>query len=62
VLAGLEAYGTSVVELMVPSNSDLIGKALSHLVLPEESVLASIVRGGVVVFPKPNTKLAATII
>jgi CIC family chloride channel protein len=58
-LAGLEAYGTEVVEISVPVNSPLIGKALKDIDLPNESIVVSIIRDSEAVIPRGNVTLNA---
>lgn len=58
-LAGLEAYGTEVVEVSVSPESGLVGRTLSEIELPEQSVVVSIVRDGVAVIPRGSARLAA---
>jgi CIC family chloride channel protein len=56
-LAGLEAYGTEVLEISVAPNSPLIGKALRDIDLPNESIIVSIIRDSGAVIPRGSVTL-----
>jgi CIC family chloride channel protein len=57
-LAGLEAYGTQVLEVAITGRSPVVGKALKDVDLPHDSVVVSIIRGAVAVIPRGNVTLA----
>lgn len=57
MLAGLEAYGSEVIELRVSADSPLADKKLAEIGLPGECVVASVIRQGSVVIPRGTTTL-----
>jgi len=56
-LAGLEAYGTEVLELTLAADALVVGSSLQDIDLPPESVIVSIIRGGAVVIPRGKIEL-----
>lgn len=56
-LAGLEAYGTEVIELSLAADAPVVGSSLQDIDLPPESVIVSIIRGGTAVIPRGNIEL-----
>jgi Trk K+ transport system NAD-binding subunit len=58
-MAGIEAYGTGVLALTIGPESKLAGTALSQLQLPEECLIASVIRRGEALIPRGRTKLMA---
>ena len=49
----------AIVRVDLPEESPVINKELQKVVLPEDSVLVSIIRGNDVIVPKGNTILKA---
>lgn len=49
----------AIVRVDIPEESPVINKELQKIVLPDDSVLVSIIRGGDVIVPKGNTVLQA---
>lgn len=58
-LAGLEAYGSEVIELALEADSSVVGSPLKDVDLPEESVIVSIIRDGLMVIPRGDVELEA---
>ena len=58
-LSGIEAYGQRVLGLTVEPGSTLAGKALSQLDLPDDCLVASVIRRGEAIIPRGPTKLQA---
>jgi CIC family chloride channel protein len=56
-LAGLEAYGTEVVEVSLKRGFPAVGKALKDIDLPAESIIVSIIRRGVAIIPRGDVEL-----
>jgi len=58
-LAGLEAYGTEIVEVALAPGALVVGSALRDVDLPEQSVVVSIIRDGLMVIPRGDVELRA---
>lgn len=58
-LAGLEAYGSEVVEVALTPGSPVVGSALRDAALPAQSVVVSIIRDGLMVIPRGDVVLQA---
>ena len=58
-VAGIEAYGTGVLALTIGPESRLAGSALSQLQLPEDCLIAAVIRRGEALIPRGRTKLMA---
>ena len=58
-MSGIEAYGTRVVGVTVKPDSPLVGKTLRQVSLPDECLIASVIRRGEAVIPRGQTKLLA---
>ncbi len=57
-LLTLRDVGASFIEKQVPPNAPVIGVPMSDLNLPEDFLIALVIRDGQAIIPKGNTKLA----
>jgi trk system potassium uptake protein TrkA len=58
-LMGLRRGQVNLAKLTLPSDDPLVGRRVRDVVLPENSALAILLRGGMVLLPKPNDVLEA---
>ena len=57
--SGIEAYGPSVVSLPINPGSDLAGKAVQEVGLPEDCLITGVIRRGEALIPRGSTRLMA---
>jgi trk system potassium uptake protein TrkA len=50
----------SVIEAHIPDGAETVGVAIKNLVLPDQCILAAIIRRGEMVVPRGNTILEAS--
>jgi CIC family chloride channel protein len=55
--SGIEAYGPSVLSLPVHAGSDIAGKAVQDVALPEDCLITSVIRRGEALIPRGRTTL-----
>ncbi|MBI2914107.1 MAG: chloride channel protein [Chloroflexi bacterium] len=58
-LAGIEAYGTEVIEVSIKRGSPVLGRSLKDIALPPEGIIVSILRRGVAIIPRGDVQLQA---